>query len=99
MPLLAQDARLTAESARAHEIAFPADLLASAHARALDAMVGQRALFEARKGSLDSQLKVLAARIEQQEATSSGARGQLIATRRPLELIRQEEKVRCAAAS
>lgn len=92
--LLAQDARLTAEAERKREITFPAVLLASDSPRAADAVTGQRALFEARSASLASQVQVLQARIEQQQATIAGASGQLIATRRQLELIRQEEQMR-----
>lgn len=92
--LLAQDARLTAEALRAQDVTFPADLLASGNPRAMDAVLGQRALFEARMASLNSQLHVLQARIDQQNAAISGARGQLAATRRQLELIRQEEQMR-----
>jgi HlyD family secretion protein len=92
--LLAQDARLSAEAARAKAISFPADLLASANPRAVDAVTGQKALFEARTASLNSQLQVLQARIEQQQAMISGARGQVAATQRQLELIKQEETMR-----
>jgi HlyD family secretion protein len=92
--LLAQDARLTAEALRAREVAFPAELLDGGHPRAVDAVVGQRALFEARTASLHSQLNVLNARIDQQNAAISGSRGQLVAARRQLELIRQEEQMR-----
>ena len=92
--LLAQDARLAAEAALAPEISFPAELLASASPRALDAVLGQRALFEARTASLESQVQVLRARIDQQRAAIAGARGQLAAARRQLELIRQEERMR-----
>lgn len=92
--LLAQDARLSAEIAGARDLVFPADLRASELPRAADAVAGQRALFEVRTASLRSQLQVLEARIDQQNATISGARGQLIATRRQLDLIRQEEAMR-----
>ncbi len=92
--LLAQDARLSAEAARASSISFPADLLASSHPRAVDAVAGQKALFEARTASLNSQLQVLQARVEQQQAMILGARGQLTATQRQLDLIKQEEAMR-----
>jgi HlyD family secretion protein len=92
--LLAQDARLTAEALRAKEVTFPAELLSSNHPRAMDAVLGQRALFEARMASLNSQLQVLQARIDQQNAAISGSRGQLASARRQLELIRQEERMR-----
>jgi HlyD family secretion protein len=92
--LLAQDARLAAEAARAQRISFPADLLASNDPRAIEAMNGQRTLFEARKANLNSQVQVLQARVEQQNAVLTGARGQLAATRQQLTLAKQEEQMR-----
>src|SRR3954470_19747370 len=92
--LLAQDAALSAEAARAREVTFPAELLASADPRAVDAVSGQKAVFAARNANLDSQIRTLQARIEQQQAVIAGARGQLAATRRQLDLIRQEEAMR-----
>jgi HlyD family secretion protein len=90
--LMAQDARLSAEAARAKEISFPAELLASTQPRALDAMAGQRALFEARTASLTSQLQVLQARIEQQGAVIASAQGTLQSAREQLASYRQEER-------
>jgi len=90
--LMAQDARLSAEAARAKEITFPAELLASRHPRAIEAMTGQRALFEARTASLNSQLQVLQARIEQQEAVIASAEGTLRSAREQLASYRQEER-------
>jgi HlyD family secretion protein len=92
--LLAQDARLNAEIARQPDITFPADLLASRDPRAMEGVAGQRALFQARQASINSQLQVLEARVDQQNAVISGARGQLLATQRQLALIRQEEAMR-----
>ncbi len=92
--LLAQDARLNAEIAQRREIAFPADLLASPDPRAIEAVSGQRALFLARQASVNSQVQVLEARVDQQTAVIAGARGQLVATQRQLVLIRQEESMR-----
>jgi len=92
--LLAQDARLAAELAQARVVTFPADLAASTDARASEAMVGQRTLFEARTASLFSQVAVLQARIEQQQATIQGARGQLVAAKQQLVFARQEEQMR-----
>ncbi len=91
--LLAQDARLDAEAA-GHELRFPTALTESGHARATEVMAGQRALFEARQAALMSQTLVLQTRVAQQQAVISGAQGQLAATRRQLELIRQEEVMR-----
>src|SRR4051812_9134479 len=82
--LLAQDARLAAEAAQAQRISFPADLLTSNDPRAIEARNGQRTLFEARKANLNSQIQVLQARVEQQNAVIAGARGQLAATRQQL---------------
>lgn len=92
--LLAQDARLDAEAERRREITFPPELLNSTHPRAREAIVGQRALFEARAASLESQLSVLETRVNQQQAVLQSAEGQLVATRRQLVLIRQEEEMR-----
>jgi len=92
--LMGQIARLEAEAAGAAAITFPEELVSAESARAREAVVGQRALFEARQASLASQLLVLEARVAQQEAIISGARGQIEATRRQLELMRQEETMR-----
>ncbi len=92
--LQAQEARLAAEAERAALITFPADLAASTHPRAIEAMTGQIALFDARRSSLLSQVSVMEAREVQQQAAISGARGQLLSTRRQLELIVQEEVMR-----
>jgi HlyD family secretion protein len=93
--LLAQDARLVAELGKSGQpIAFPPELLNSPHPRARDAVRGQREVYEARTASLNSQLQVLRARIEQQQAAIRGAQGQMVATRNQLALIRQEEQMR-----
>jgi HlyD family secretion protein len=94
--LLAQDARLNAEIAQRRDVSFPADLLASPDPRAIEAVTGQRALFLARQASVNSQVQVLEARVDQQSAVIAGARGQLLATQRQLVLIRQEETMRRA---
>ncbi|MBP0463235.1 HlyD family type I secretion periplasmic adaptor subunit [Roseomonas sp. PWR1] len=90
---MAQDARLAAELDDRADIAFPADILAAEEPRAMDAMAGQRAVFEARRASLVSQVAVQEARIGQQEAMIAGATGQLRAQRAQLELIRREEEI------
>jgi len=92
--LMAQDARLAAELADARDVAFPAELLAADNPRALEAVTGQRALFEARRASLLSQTEVLRARVEQQKGAMSGLEGQLRAGRQQLDLIKQEEALR-----
>lgn len=93
--LMAQDARLVAEMGKPGDpIAFPTELLESPNPRARDAVRGQREVYEARTASLTSQLQVLRARIEQQQAAIRGAQGQMVATRNQLALIRQEETMR-----
>jgi HlyD family secretion protein len=93
--LMAQDARLVAELGKPGEpIEFPPELLNSTHARARDVVRGQRELHEARVASLNSQLQVLRARIEQQQAVIRGAQGQMAATRNQIALVRQEEQIR-----
>jgi HlyD family secretion protein len=94
--LLAQDARLAAEIEGGRSVAYPADLATSTDPRAMEAVAGQRALFEARQANLNSQVQVLQARIEQQQATIAGARGQLAATRQQLAFAKQEEQMRRA---
>jgi HlyD family secretion protein len=94
--LQAQAGRLEAEAEGASPIVFPPDLALSENFRAREAMAGQRALFEARTASLASQLLVLESRVSQQQAVISGAEGQIEATRRQLDLMRQEEAMRNA---
>lgn len=90
---LAQDARLTAELEDRTEVSFPADLRAATEPRAMDAMAGQRAVFDARRAALISQVAVHEARIGQQDAIIAGATGQLRAQRLQLDLIRREEEI------
>lgn len=90
--LLAQDARLVAELSGAAEIAFHAALAGADAARAQDAILGQRALFEARRVALETQLSVLAARVEQFEATIRSATAQREAQQRMLALLKAEEQ-------
>lgn len=90
--LLAQDARLAAEMARAPRIAFPADLIASEDPRAREAMAGQSALFQLRQASLMSQIQVIATRIDQLQATKASADAQRISQERQLDLTRREEQ-------
>ena len=90
--LMAQDARLVAELARAPDVTFPADLLGSDAVRAQDYVTGQRALFQARTLALESQLHVLRSRIDQFNATIGSAEGQMSAQQRMLVLLRAEEQ-------
>ncbi|WP_237216201.1 HlyD family type I secretion periplasmic adaptor subunit [Falsiroseomonas oryziterrae] len=89
--LMAQDARLVAELAGAREVIFPRELLASDAPRAQDAVTGQRALFEARRIALESQMTVLQARVEQAEAQIRSSMAQREAQERMLVLLRAEE--------
>ena len=92
--LIAQMARLDAEARRATQVTFPQEIAAATNARAIEAVTGQIALFDARRTSLLSQMAVMETRDSQQQGVISGAQGQLLATRRQLELIRQEEVMR-----
>lgn len=91
--LAAQAARLDAELGRATAIDFPRDVQQADHPRARDAVAGQRAVFDARRTSLASQVQVQRARIEQQNAVIASARGQLRAQEQQLVLIRHEEDI------
>jgi len=93
--LLAQQARVTAEIDRAPAVTFPSELLRPGlDPHVAEAVEGQRALFQARQASLDSQLAVLAHRRDQARASIASAEGQLAATDRQLVLLRQEEALR-----
>jgi HlyD family secretion protein len=98
--LLAQLARLDSEAAGDGKIQFQSELLAAAGGRGLDAaraaeaMSVQRALFEARAVSLNSQISVLQDRIDQQLAVISSAEQQQRATQQQLDLIQREVDVK-----
>jgi HlyD family type I secretion membrane fusion protein len=98
--LLAQLARLDSETAGDGKIQFPSELLAAAGGRGLDAvraadaMNVQRALFEARAVSLNSQIAVLQDRIDQQLGVISSAEQQQRATEQQLELMEREVEVK-----
>jgi HlyD family secretion protein len=89
--LLAQDARLVAELADSPDLAFPRELTAADAPRAQDAIAGQLNLFQARRTALESQLTVLAARVEQFEAQIRSAEAQRQAQSSQLVLLRAEE--------
>ena len=97
---LAQLARLDSESAGDNKIQFQSELLAAAEGRGLDAarateaMSVQRALFEARAVSLNSQISVLQDRIDQQLAVISSAEQQQRATQQQIDLIQREVDVK-----
>lgn len=66
LSLQAEEARLLAERDGAADIAFPADLLASAgDPRVDEAIAGQRRLFQARRRALEGEIAVLDQRIGQ----------------------------------
>jgi HlyD family secretion protein len=90
--LVAQDARLVAELAGAETVRFPAALTSAPEPRAQDAVAGQRALFEARRVALNSQIMVLRSRVEQHEATIRSSTSQRDAQQRMLMLLRAEEE-------
>jgi membrane fusion protein, type I secretion system len=98
--LLAQLARLDSEAAGDGKIQFQSELLAAAGGRGLDAaraaeaMSVQRALFEARAVSLNSQISVLQDRIDQQLAVISSAEQQQRATQQQIDLIQREVDVK-----
>ncbi len=89
--LLAQSARLSAEYKGLEAIAFPPELVSVNDPRATDAMTGQRILFTSRRNNLQSQLRVLEARMAQYDATIGSAQGQIASQQRQLVLIKQEE--------
>jgi HlyD family type I secretion membrane fusion protein len=98
--LLAQLARLDSEAAGDDKIEFQPELLAAVGgrgrdaARAANAMSVQRALFEARRISLNSQISVLQDRIDQQLAVITSAEQQQRATQQQLDLIQREIDVK-----
>ena len=74
---LAQEARLVAEQTRADQIKFPADLLARRNVVETDmAIKDQERQFRERKQTLDGQIGILAAQIEQKQQDISGRQRQ-----------------------
>jgi len=90
--LLAQDARARAELEGAGAITFPAELLAATDARAIEALAGQRSLFEARRASLLSQVQVYDTRVAQQVSVQAAAASQVLSAETQLRSYRQEER-------
>lgn len=90
MTLLAQQARLTAEHAGTVEVTWPAELLGGTDPRVAEAIATQGALFISRRTALDSQLRVLAERIVQSDATIASARAQIKSHSEQLDLLRSE---------
>jgi HlyD family type I secretion membrane fusion protein len=74
---LAQEARLVAEQARADQIKFPADLLARRNVVETDlAIKDQERQFRERKETLDGQIGILSAQIEQKQQDIAGRQHQ-----------------------
>jgi HlyD family secretion protein/epimerase transport system membrane fusion protein len=89
----ALEARLAAESDGAPAVTFPEALLARRGEREVaDILRGQRALFEARRASIDGQAAVLRQRIAQLDEDIVGLREQQKAKERQIALIAEELK-------
>jgi HlyD family secretion protein/epimerase transport system membrane fusion protein len=89
--LLATQARLQAEQIGLAEIAFPEEVLAHQRDASLFAIVeGQRAIFETRKRTHETNKKILAQRIEQANEQIRALSAQLESASRQLELIEEE---------
>lgn len=88
--LLAQEARILAELARAPDVRFPADLVTAAltEPRATDAVAAQQTLFTSRRAANENQRQMLIARLEQMQAQIGSTEGQLRSQQRQLELAR-----------
>jgi HlyD family secretion protein len=90
--LLAQLARLQAETDVTESIKFAPVLITSTDSRAVEAVAGQRVLFAARLANLNSQIRILTDRIAQHEATAASARAQIYSQKRQLDLLNREER-------
>ena len=87
----AREARLIAEREDKESIDFPDELLAQKEERNLvDAIKGQRQVFEARQESVKGQIEILQQRISQLREQIQGLQAQLTAKREQVELIQQE---------
>lgn len=92
--LEATQARLRAEQEGKDEIAFPADLVASADERARKIIAGQTLLFNQRRSSLEAQLQILDVRKRQFEEQLAGLRAQVMSVDAQLALTVQEHSVK-----
>ena len=90
--LAATQARLLAEQAGAASVRFPEWLIHAAtdDATALEAMVAQRAMFDARAQALDERKAILRRRIEQLREEIAGLQAQIRADGRQIALIDEE---------
>ncbi|MBN2701984.1 MAG: HlyD family type I secretion periplasmic adaptor subunit [Methylohalobius sp. ZOD2] len=87
--LLAMEARLRAERQGAESVAFPGELLeAGSEGRANLQIEAQRQLFSARRSALDSELRLLAARVDTHTADADAKAAQLEFLREQLEGVR-----------
>ena len=89
--LLAQEARLVAERDRADDITFPAELLDKIDLPVVKhAIDDQRKQFVERRASIQGQISILQARIQQFETEINGLAVEKAATERQLEYINAE---------
>ncbi len=89
--LLAAQSRLQAEQIGLSAIAFPEEVAIHANDPSLAAIVeGQRAIFETRSRTHETNKKILAQRIEQSNEQIRALRAQLESSSRQLELIEEE---------
>jgi HlyD family secretion protein/epimerase transport system membrane fusion protein len=90
--LAATQARLLAEQSAATTVRFPDWLIdaTSAHPTALEAMVAQRAMFDARAKALADRKGILGQRIEQLREEIAGLEAQIAADTRQIVLIDEE---------
>jgi HlyD family secretion protein/epimerase transport system membrane fusion protein len=90
--LVATQARLLAEQAGAATVVFPDSLIRAAtdDPTALEAMVAQRAMFDARAQALADRKAILGRRIEQLREEIAGLEAQIRADSRQIELIDEE---------
>ncbi|TWT01667.1 HlyD family type I secretion periplasmic adaptor subunit [Reyranella sp. CPCC 100927] len=89
--LMAQYARLNSEFAGLREIAWPPEIIeAKQDPRVADAIAAQTALFISRRTALDSQMRVIAEKIVQLNATITSAESQMKSHDEQITLLRSE---------
>jgi HlyD family secretion protein len=93
--LLAQEARILAELARAPDVRFPPDLVAAAagEPRATDAVAAQQTLFASRRAGSENQRQMLQFRLQQIEAQISSSEGQLRSQTQQIALMREQVRM------
>lgn len=87
---LARQARLVAERDDQREIAYPAELRQSDHPAAVDAVGGQRRIFEARRVWLDGQVAILQQQIAQSREEIAALEAQVRSETIQIGLIAEE---------